>query len=123
MQRYDTRCKGCNQVYPCIIPCTENSLRKDNEGRFVLYSEAREIKDEQDKQIVELKTDMIMHFHKEHLQGDGPEIDRWKRQNKELTATISRQAEEIEKLNSELTYLRIIDKQTRIQTIKNTPLG
>lgn len=43
---------------------------------------------EQNKELLAenetLKVDMVNHFHKEHLHGDGPEIDRWKRQNKEL---------------------------------------
>lgn len=31
-----------------------------------------------------LKQSMVQHFSEEHLAGDGPEIDRWKAQNRQL---------------------------------------
>lgn len=31
-----------------------------------------------------LKQSMMQHFSEEHLAGDGPEIDRWKAQNRQL---------------------------------------
>ena len=31
------------------------------------------------QRITELEASMIRHFQEEHLEGDGPEIDRWKR--------------------------------------------
>lgn len=42
------------------------------------------------EKIEELETSMILHFQKEHLEGDGPEIDRWKRMVKQLTEGVEK---------------------------------
>ena len=72
-----------------------------------------------------LKVDMVMHFHNEHLHGDGPEIDRWKRQNKEWIA-------ENERLTSENSVLReqnsamnasLVKLRTEVERLKKDRCG
>jgi hypothetical protein len=39
-------------------------------------------------EVERLKASMVEHFQREHLEGDGPEIDRWKREVERLKAAI-----------------------------------
>ena len=36
--------------------------------------------------VKEVEASMVSHFQREHLEGDGPEIDRWKARVRELEA-------------------------------------
>ncbi len=44
---------------------------------------------EAEPRTMKLETSMIKHFQDEHLAGDGPEIDRWKKKVKDLEAELS----------------------------------
>jgi DNA repair exonuclease SbcCD ATPase subunit len=44
---------------------------------------------ELEARIAELEASMVRHFQEEHLAGDGPEVDRWKRRVAELEAKLA----------------------------------
>lgn len=50
--------------------------------------EARRERDALRAEVARLKTSMAEHFQRDHLAGDGPEIDRWKARVRELEAQI-----------------------------------
>ena len=54
------------------------------------------LKYESDRRIRELEKSIADHFTNEHLAGDGPEIDRWKRKVAELEAELAKAKLQIE---------------------------
>lgn len=58
------------------------------------------------ERIKDLETSIIKHFHEEHLAGDGPEIDRWKRKVKELEG-------ENAKLSGKLALVRTLTEELK----------
>lgn len=75
---------------------------------------------EYEREIERLKKSMEEHFIRDHLEGDGPEIDRWRNQNKSLQAKV----EELTGDNRVLTYNSealnkiILDLKTRNEELE-----
>lgn len=61
------------------MPTVTNVIAKEKEAeRDALRAE-----------VERLKVSMVNHFQREHLEGDGPEIDRWKRKVKRFQVTLA----------------------------------
>lgn len=70
--------------------------------------------------VERLKESMQRHFVEEHLAGDGPEIDRWKRQCAALEQRHEEDAAEIKRLNHALTdcNAEVLAQSARIATLE-----
>jgi len=74
---YVVHCRRCEQIrkhLPALIKAAEENEHLHD-------------------RITDLETGMVKHFYEEHLRGDGPEIDRWKRENAALCSELENQWE------------------------------
>ena len=58
--------------------------------------EAREKLAKAESHVKEVEQSCLSHFLREHLEGDGPEIDRWRARGKALEAQVARLREELD---------------------------
>jgi len=85
-------CLAC-ELEKMISECKRLEAEREGykNGQMQLQNIVNDLMDTNAKwaiKVKELEVSMILHFQKEHLEGDGPEIDRWKRRVKELEDNI-----------------------------------
>lgn len=85
---------------------------------------ARELEDAK-AEAERLKESMQRHFIEEHLAGDGPEIDRWKRQCAALDQRHEEDAAEVKRLNHALTDCdaEVMEQSARIARLEEAVNG
>jgi hypothetical protein len=58
------------------------------EIQIKLHKDCADLLEKAEAEVERLKLSMLAHFNEEHLAGDGPEIDRWKRKVERLQAEL-----------------------------------
>ena len=69
----------------------------DNATREIERLEAR---------VKEVEASMVSHFQREHLEGDGPEIDRWKAQVRDIEEVLAAEKREVAYVRQERDALK-----------------